>query len=322
MKKSPFIENIRTELRTRHYSLKTEKTYLYWVRYFNRFRNKIHPEKLSNDEIERFFNHLAVNRRVSAAKQNQALCALIFMYRHVVKREIKDLNYTLAKRPKNLPVTLSPQEVSTILDHLQGKYWLITALLYGCGLRIHEALSLRIKDVDTYNNSIFVFRGKGAKDRYTLLPKNLITPLNQQIEIAKQVHQSDLHEGYGMTSVPPALKHKYKSTLLDTAWQYIFPSTVRCQHPYDNYICRHHLHGTAYAKQLRKAVMASGITKRVTAHSFRHGFATNLLLNGADIRTVQELLGHADIRTIEIYTHVIGNRRAGTVSPMDALTVK
>ncbi|MDO6746471.1 integron integrase [Gilvimarinus sp. 1_MG-2023] len=319
MKPSPFIERVRSELRTRHYSLRTEKTYLYWIRHFILFNDKRHPEVLGNAEIEGFLSYLAVYRKVSAATQNQALCAIVFLYRYIIEREIEDLQYGFAKRPKNVPTVLAPAEISAILNQLRGKYWLITALLYGCGFRIHEALSLRIKDIDLQNRSIYIFRGKGAKDRYTLLPAALISPIQQQMAEAQQIHQTDLAEGYGSTSIAPALHRKYGKSLTDFAWQYLFPSTTRCQHPYDGYICRHHLHGTAFAKNLRKAVKASGVHKRVTAHTFRHSFATNLLLNGSDIRTVQELLGHSDLRTTEIYTHVIGQRRAGTRSPVDDL---
>ena len=292
MPPSPFIEQVRSELRTRHYSLRTEKTYLYWIRHFIRFNNKRHPETMGNLEIEHFLNYLANDRRVSAATQNQALCALVFMYRHVIKRQIEDLNYGFAKRPKNIPTVLSAQEVTRILAQLSGKYWLITAILYGCGLRIHEALFLRIKDIDLHHRSILVFRGKGAKDRYTLLPESLLSPISEQIAFCKTLHQNDLSEGYGFTSIDSSLKRKYGSALMDFSWQYLFPSSTRCQHPYDGYICRHHLHGTAYAKQLRKAAI---------------------------IRTVQELLGYADLRTTEIYTHVVNQRHAGTRSPIDAL---
>jgi integron integrase len=319
MKRSLFIERVRSELRTRHYSLQTEKTYLYWIRHFILFNDKRHPEVMGNADIERFLSYLAVNRKVSAATQNQALCAIVFLYRYIIQRDIENLSYGFAKRPQNVPTVLAPNEVTAILNQLKGKYWLITALLYGCGFRIHEALSLRIKDIDPHNRSIFIFRGKGRKDRYTLLPEILVASIQHQMHEAQHVHEADLAEGYGSTSVPPALHRKYGKALTDFAWQYLFPSTTRCQHPYDNYICRHHLHSTAYAKHLRKAVKASNIHKRVTAHTFRHSFATNLLLNGSDIRTVQELLGHSDLRTTEIYTHVIGERRAGTRSPVDSL---
>jgi integron integrase len=274
---------------------------------------------MGNFEIERFLNHLAVNRRVSSATQNQSLCAIIFVYRHVLKKDIEGLKYKFAKKPVRLPAIINPEEVAEILEHLTSKYWLITALLYGCGLRIHEALSLRVKDIDPKNHSIFVFRGKGNKDRYTLLPKRLIPEITMQINLVREIHETDLAEGYGLTSVPQALHRKYQSTLKDFSWQYLFPSATRCIHPYDGYVCRHHLHHSAYSKQLRQAVVASGISKRVTAHTFRHAFATNLLQTGSDIRTVQEILGHNDIRTTEIYTHIVGNRRAGTTSPFDLL---
>jgi len=274
---------------------------------------------MSNTEIERFLNYLANTRQVSAATQNQALCAIIFLYRHVINKEIKNLKYNFSKQPKRLPTVLSSSEVAAIMQQLQGKYWLITALLYGTGMRISEALSLRVKDVDKYNQSLFIFRGKGAKDRYTLLPRSLVSKIDEQIEIVRSIHETDLVEGYGLTSVPPALMRKYKSTLKDFAWQYLFPSSCRCIHPYDGYICRHHIHPSAYSKNLRKAVLKSGISKRVSAHTFRHSFATNLLQSGSDIRTVQELLGHSDIRTTEIYTHIVGNRRAGTTSPVDKI---
>ncbi len=319
MKPSPFIESVRTELRTRHYSLRTEKTYLYWIRSFIIFHDKKHPNDLGNIDIERFLNHLATRRLVSAATQNQALCAIIFVYRHVIHRDITGLQYSFAKTPKRLPTVLSPQEVSSILKNTTGKHWLITALLYGCGFRIHEALALRIKDIDLHHKSIFIFRGKGGKDRYTLLPSALIPHIEQQVQVVNNLHKIDIAEGYGMTSVPPALHRKYKHSLTDFSWQYLFPSTTRCRQPYDGYICRHHLHTTAYSKNLRRAVKQSNINKRVTAHTFRHSFATNLLQTGSAIRTVQELLGHTDIRTTEIYTHVVGNHRAGTTSPIDAL---
>ena len=277
MKRSPFIESVRNELRVRHYSLQTEKTYLYWIKSFILFNEKQHPEKMSNHEIERFLNYIATSRGVSASTQNQALCAIIFLYRYVIKRDITDLSYTFAKRPRRLPTVLSPDEVNRILNNCSGKYWLIIALLYGCGFRVSEVLSLRVKDIDLNNRSIFIFSGKGAKDRYTLLPNSLIERLGEQIDEVRQLHEGDVNEGFGFTSLPPSLHRKYKSTLKDFAWQYIFPSTTRCTHPYDGYICRHHLHPTAVTKQLRLAVVKSGVSKRVTAHTFRH-YADNLIM--------------------------------------------
>ncbi len=274
---------------------------------------------MGNREIERFLNHLAVNCHVSAATQNLALCAIIFMYRHIIKRDIQDLQYKNTNTPKRIPTVLSDQEIKLVLKQMEGKYWLIATILCGCGLRIQEALSLRIKDIDFESRSILVFKGKGNKDRYTLLPTTLIGPINKQIETVRRVHSQDLSDGGGMTSVPPALYKKYRTALTHYGWQYLFPSTVRSVNPYDGYVCRHHLHASAFAKQLRKAVHSSGIAKRVTAHTFRHSFATRLLENGTDIRTVQELLGHSDLKTTQIYTHVVGQRRAGTRSPLDCI---
>jgi integron integrase len=314
---SAFIESIRVVIRTKQYSLKTEKSYLYWCRYFIRFHKLKHPNSMGNKEIELFLNHLAGERGVSAATQNQALCALVFMYKHVLGTELVDLKYGYAKAPKNLPTVLAAGEVQKILAELKGKYWLVTAILYGCGLRINEALRLRIKDFDFDDKSVFVFRGKGGKDRYTLLPETLIMPIKQQIQCSLSRHNRDLKEGQGMASLPPSLIRKYGTAAKQAGWQFLFQSSVRCVHPIDGYTCRHHVHETAYAKALRKAVRSTDILKRVTAHTFRHSFATRLLQAGNDIRTVQELLGHSDLRTTEIYTHVIGNRRAGTISPID-----
>ncbi|WP_318478408.1 integron integrase [Photobacterium leiognathi] len=319
MATSPFMQKVRMELRTHQYSLRTEKNYMYWIRLFIRFNDLKHPEDMGNHEIERFLNHLAVNRQVSVSTQNQALCAIIFLYRYVVRKEISNLKYHNAKLPKRLPTVLSNNEVTAIFNNLTGEYKLIAGILYGCGLRINEALSLRIKDINFESKSIFIFNGKGRKDRYTLLPNTIITPLKKQIEYVKRIHSDDLHHGYGTASVPTALYRKYQGALKLCGWQYIFPSKHRCTHPYDGYICRHHLHVSAFSKHLHRAAKLSQIDKRVTAHTFRHSFATRLLENGTDIRTVQELLGHTDIRTTEIYTHVVGNRRAGTKSPMDCL---
>lgn len=319
MSKSPFLQSVRTEIRTKQYSYRTEKTYLYWVRQFILFNDKKHPEVMGNHEIERFLNHLAVNRGVSPATQNQALCAIIFLYKNVLKREIENLHYKMSKTPRRMPTVLNPEEVASILGNMDAEYWLITALLYGCGLRISEALSLRIKDIDLKSRNLLVFNGKGRKDRYTLIPGNVRENMDRQIAHSRAIHESDLAEGFGLTSVPASLHKKYGPVMKDFGWQYLFPSSTRCAHPIAGYVCRHHLHHSTYARQLRQAVQASGITKRVTAHTFRHAFATELLRSGSDIRTVQEILGHSDIRTTEIYTHIIGDRRAGTVSPFDRL---
>lgn len=317
MSSSPFLESVRNEIRTKRYSIKTEKNYLYWIKAFIIFNDKKHPVNMGNFEIERFLNHLAVNRQVSAATQNQALCAIIFLYRYVIKKEITDLKYSYTKRPRALPTVLTHEEAMQVISYLKGQHKLIASLLYGCGLRINEALRLRLKDINLADNTLFIFRGKGGKDRYTLLPRSLNCVVAKQIEKARAVHKRDLEEGFGLTSLPSSLIRKYSSAAKDLAWQYLFPSTTRCEHPYDGYICRHHIHETTFRKQLRAAVLQCNIPKRIKAHTFRHTFATQLLLNGTDIRTVQELLGHTDLRTTELYTHVVGSRFSLTTSPLD-----
>ena len=319
MTRSPFLELVRTELRTRRYSLKTEKVYLFWIKSFILFNDKKHPEEMGNFEIERFLNNLAVNRQVSAATQNQALCAIIFLYRFIIGREIKGLKYSFTKREQSIPTVLSHQEAKSVIANMKGHHWLIASILYGSGLRINEALTLRIKDINLTNNTLFVFRGKGKKDRYSLLPKSLNAAIAEQINRVKIIHNNDIQEGFGLTSLPPALIRKYGNSIKDFSWQYLFPSTTRCVHPYDGYICRHHIHESAFRKQLRKAVLIADINKQVKAHTFRHSFATELIQNGTDIRTVQELLGHTDLKTTEIYTHVVGSRFSHTMSPVDRI---
>ncbi len=255
MTQSPFLESIRSELRTRRYSLQTEKVYLYWIKGFILFNDKQHPNKMGNYEIERYLNHLAVNRQVSAATQNQALCAIIFLYRYIIRRDISNLRYSFTKREKAMPTVLTHDEALCILNYLTGKYWLIAGLLYGCGLRINEALQLRIKDINLSNNTLFIFRGKGRKDRYTLLPHSLKPAIETHILKTKKIHERDINEGFGLTSLPPALNRKYKGAIKDLSWQYLFVSSTRCVHPYDGYVCRHHIHETTFRKKLRQAVI-------------------------------------------------------------------
>ena len=319
---SEFIENVRKIMRTKRYSIKTEKSYLNWIVRYIRFHNLKHPEKLGGREVSEFLTYLANTRKVSASTQNQALCALAFLYKTVLDQELVDLKFGYSKQPKRLPSVISAIEVQKIVNQTQGVYQLIAGILYGSGLRINEALSLRIKDIDFDNKTIFVFRGKGQKDRVTILPNTLIKPLEEQIKKVKKIHKRDINQGFGQTSVPPSLFKKYGNALVDAKWQYLFPSTTRCVHPHDGYICRHHLHASAFAKQLRKAVIAADVDKKVSAHTFRHSFATEMLRAGADIRTLQELMGHSDIRTTEIYTHVIGEKFARDTSPLDRLSTE
>lgn len=318
MASSPFLEDIRKLMRTKHYSIQTEKTYLVWIKRFILFNQKRHPKDLGEQEVTAFLTHLAVDRHVTSSTQNIALCAIVFMYKHVFERELTLLPDTVrARAPKRVPTVLSHDEAMNIISQMSEKYRLMFSLLYGCGLRKSELLKLRIKDIDFASKSVFVFRGKGGKDRVTMLPNKLLPPIKDQIEKVRHIHQKDMTEGGGETSLPASLARKYPYAIKEFKWQYLFPSTNRCLHPVDSYYCRHHLHWTSLTKALRKAVKASKVTKHVTAHTFRHSFATQLLLSGADIRTVQELLGHNDLRTTQIYTHVIGQHSSGTISPMD-----
>lgn len=318
MSNSPFLENIRQVLRTKHYSIQTEKAYLTWIKRYILFNNKRHPHEMGEEEVSNFLSHLAVERQVTSSTQNLALCAIVFMYRHIFERELTLLDDTVrAKAPKRVPIVLSDAEAMKIIKLMPESYQLMFSILYGCGLRKAELLRLRIKDIDFENKSIFIFRGKGKKDRITMLPNTLVPALKEQINKVANIHQLDINEGEGNTSLPSGLARKYPYAIKDLKWQYLFPSRNRCQHPTDGYFCRHHLHWTALTKVLRRAVIESGIAKHVTAHTFRHSFATQLLINGSDIRTVQELLGHNDLKTTQIYTHVIGQHSSGTTSPID-----
>lgn len=318
MGQSQFLEQIRNIMRTKHYSIQTEKAYLLWIRRFILFNNKRHPKDLGEQEVTNFLTHLAVERHVTSSTQNLALCSIVFMYKHVFERELTLLPDTVrARAPKRIPTVLSHDEALSIINHMNEKYQVMFSLLYGCGLRKTELLKLRVKDIDFTAKSVFVFRGKGAKDRVTMLPNNLVPALKKQIETVRAIHLKDIAEGGGETSFPPALARKYPYAIKEFKWQYLFPSTTRCPHPIDGYYCRHHLHSSALSKALTAAVKISGVAKHVTAHTFRHSFATQLLLSGADIRTVQELLGHNDLRTTQIYTHVVGQHSSGTISPLD-----
>ncbi|GAB2994708.1 integron integrase [Psychrosphaera aestuarii] len=318
MGQSPFLESIRAVLRTRHYSLQTEKTYLLWIKRFILYQNKRHPKDMGEQEVTEFLTHLALERKVTAATQNLALCSIVFMYKHIFDRELTLLDEAVrARKPRRVPTVLTNDEAMSLISVMRPPYSLMFSMLYGCGLRKAELLSLRVKDIDFGGNSVFVFRGKGAKDRVTLLPKALVPDIERQIKKVADIHEKDLIEGEGRTSLPQSLARKYPSAIKALKWQYLFPSKVRCIHPHDGYICRHHIHWSSLAKVLRTAVNEIGIRKHVTAHTFRHSFATQMLLAGTDIRTVQELLGHSDVRTTQIYTHVIGQHQSGAISPLD-----
>ena len=316
---SPFIESLRREMRFRGYSLRTEKTYLYWIRKFIYFIDKRHPKDAGKDEVSRFLSMLANDQHVAVNTQKVALNALAFMYHKVLNQPLGDLGFKLANKQRSLPSVLTPDEVSRILAQLEGRNRLIIELLYGSGLRGTECLRLRVKDIDLDNRTITIHDGKGNKDRQTLLADTLCYTLASAIEAGIRQQREDNISGIGC-SLPYALSRKYPDAYRNDAWAFLFPASTLCDHPVTGQLCRHHLHDTVVRKFLKPAVLRAGITrKRVNCHTFRHSFATHMLASGNDIRTIQELLGHNDLSTTQIYTHVLGRHYAGSMSPLDQL---
>lgn len=319
--KSPFIESIRRMMRLRGYSIRTEQSYLYWIRYYIRFHKFQHPKDMGKVEIVAFLDHLASDRYVTVNTQKIALNSIIFLYSKFLELPIKNLGFKLATKPRHLPTVLTVSETSIILNQLVGVHRLIVELMYGSGLRVSECLRLRVQDIDFEKNSLTVRDGKGSKDRVTLLSSSLNNPLLQQIDKALEIQNNDNANGTG-PSMPVSLIRKYPTAFRSPNWMFIFPSTTLCHHPVSNKLSRHHLHTSVIRKALKKALAQTSIRKRVTCHTFRHSFATHLLESGTDIRTVQELLGHTDIKTTQIYTHIIGEHYAGTKSPLDKIREK
>lgn len=318
MAKSAFLQAVSEDIRLRGYSIRTEHSYLYWIKSFILFHQKKHPQYMGAEEVKNFLSWLANQRHVAVNTQKVALNALVFLYHKFLKLELGELGFKHAVKQRSLPVVLSSAEVAALLQHLKGLPALVVSLLYGSGLRVSECLRLRVQDVDLEHLSITVRDGKGRKDRQTLLSRSLVPMLKQRIEQALALQLQDNLKGIG-PSLPFALGRKYPSAYRQAGWMYLFPSTCLCAHPLTGVLCRHHLHDSVIRKALQPAVVASGIRKKVNCHTFRHSFATHLLQSGYDIRTVQELLGHNDVATTQIYTHVIGQHYAGTVSPLDKL---
>ena len=317
--KSPkLLDLVRETLRTKHYSYRTEQTYVDWIKRFIIFHHKRHPQAMGAEEVQAYITYLANERRLAASTQNQALSAIIFLYKYVLQKELIIPSDILRPgRPERLPTVLSHQEAMAVIGKMKGTPKLIVQLLYGSGLRITECLRLRVKDLDFANHQVFVRDGKGENDRATVLPDSLVEALQYQIGITRLIHQKDLKEGFGEVSLPYALAKKYPHAPKEFAWQYVFPSLNRSIDPISKRTGRHHLDVTVVQKAVRQAVLAAGLDKPVSPHTFRHTFATQLLQNGYDIRTVQELLGHKDVKTTMIYTHVL-QRGAGAVkSPLD-----
>lgn len=318
MARSKLLDSVREEIRRRNYSYRTEQAYINWIIRFVRFCGTKHPTSIEEEEITAFLNFLANERNVAASTQNQALCALVFMYDHVLKEPMPMLkNLERAKKPTRLPVVLTENEVQDILRRLKGLPLLVVMLLYGSGLRISEALRLRILDIDFEYHQIAVRDGKGSKDRYTLLPVRVKEKLKAQVEKVKQLHLKDKRRGYGATLLPKALSRKYPGMENTLPWRYLFPSRRISTDPRTGLQHRYHISDSFIQRAVKKAVEASGIAKKVSCHTFRHSFATHLLMDGYDIRTVQELLGHKQLSTTMIYTHVINKGGKGVRSPID-----
>ncbi len=314
------LEQVRGRIRFKHYSIRTEQAYLDWIKRFIRYFGKRHPKDMGAAEVQEFLTHLAVAGRVAASTQNQAKSALLFLYREVLEVELPWLDgVESAKTPKRLPVVLSGAEVRAVLARLEGSHALIARLLYGTGLRIMECLRLRVKDVEFDRGEIMVRDGKGFKDRVTMLPASLAPALREHLERVRELHCQDLAAGHGEVYLPYALDRKYPSAGREWMWQYVFPSAGLSVDPRSGAVRRHHVQDQCVQRAIKAAVRAAGIHKPATPHALRHSFATSLLESGYDIRTVQELLGHADVKTTMIYTHVLNRGGRGVVSPIDRM---
>jgi integron integrase len=312
------MDVVRRKMRVKHFSLRTEQAYMAWIRRFILANGKRHPRELGGVEVERFLSALATEGKVAAGTQNQALSALLFLYRQVLGIDLPWMsNVVRAKRPRRLPTVLSKEEVHRLLASMDGRSWLLASLLYGTGMRLMECLRLRVKDVDFARGEITVRNGKGGKDRRTVLPRSLLEPLQREIERARLLHGQDLAEGFGEVHLPHALARKYRNAARDFGWQYVFPSRQRSCDPHDGKQRRHHFDEAILARALKSARARAEIAKPLSAHTLPHSFATHLIEDGYDLRTVQELLGHKDVSTTQIYTHVLNRGARGVTSPLD-----
>jgi len=318
--KPKLLDQVRAAIRLRHYSLRTEEAYVQWIKRFIFFHGKRHPVEMGKQEITHFLSALATERHVSASTQNQALCALLFLYRHVLDQQVGWLDEVVrAKQSHRLPVVLTRQEVRVLLGALEGDHWLMAHLLYGAGLRLLECLRLRVKDLDFSTNQLVVRQGKGDKDRVTMLPTSIKGPLGAHLERVRHLHTQDVERGYGKVYLPDALARKYPNAATEWGWQWVFPASQISVDPRSGDRRRHHLHESVLQKAVRAAAKQTGMVKPVGCHTLRHSFATHLLEDGYDIRTIQELLGHKDVSTTMIYTHVLNRGGRGVTSPSDRL---
>jgi integron integrase len=314
------LDQVRGKIRVKHYSIRTEQAYVDWIKRFILHFDKRHPRDLGAAQVEAFLTHLAVEGRVAASTQNQAKSAILFLYREVLEQELPWLdNIERAKQPQRLPVVLTQAEVQALLSRLIDTQWLIASLLYGTGMRVLEGARLRVKDVEFSRKEILVRDGKGYKDRVTMLPLALVNPLKDHLTRVKALHEKELAEGFGRVYLPYALEKKYPNAAAEWMWQYVFPAAKRSVDPRSGEERRHHVQDQAIQRAIKQAARDANLTKPATPHTLRHSFATHLLQGGYDIRTVQELLGHKDVTTTMIYTHVLNKGGRGVSSPLDVL---
>ena len=317
---SELFDRLHVALRARHYARRTEQAYGHWITRFTHFHHGRHPAEMAEPEINAFLTYLAVKGQVSASTQNQALAALLFLYRHVIGCNVGDLGEVIrARKPERLPVVMTREEVKAVLANLTGEKRLMASLMYGAGLRLMECLRLRVQDIDFSRNEILVRDGKGAKDRITMLPESLNAPLQAHLKKVKAIHEKDLADGWGRVLLPDALDRKYPNAPKDWRWQWVFPQETRWKNTKTGEEGRHHVHETILQRTVKDAVRRAGVVKHAGCHTFRHSFATHLLQTGYDIRTIQELLGHKDVSTTMMYTHVLNKGGHGVRSPIDGL---
>ncbi len=318
--KKKLLDIVREKIRVKHYSIKTEQSYVGWAKQYIFFHNKKHPIEMGKREIEEFLTYLAVERKVSPSTQNQAFSALLFLYTQVLGIDLKDTNIQAlrAQERKHIPVVLTKEEVQKVLSNLTGIYQLIVYLMYGCGLRMSEALSLRIKDVDFGFDKIYIWDSKSLTDRTLPLPQAIKQRLLAQVDYVAQIHKKDLEDGFGSVYMPYALEKKYPKAQLETKWQFLFPMTNVSKDPRSEIVMRHHVHAKTLGRNIKIASQKANLNKRVTSHIFRHSYATHLLQAGIDLRSIQELLGHKSVETTMIYTHVVSEmNKAKVMSPLD-----
>lgn len=312
------MEQYSQALRTRHYSPRTEKVYSMWVRRYIRFHKMRHPRDMREAEVNEFLTYLAVDEKVSSSTQNQALAAILFLYRHVLGIPMGNLGEVVrARKSHHIPVVMTREETRAVLAEMSGETKLMASLLYGSGLRLNECLKLRVQDIDLSGGEIIVYNGKGNKDRVTMFPASLKEPLREHLRSVKQIHEQDLRDGWGRVEIPEALQRKYPNAAADWRWQWVFPQKYRWSNPTTGEQGRHHVDESILQRQVKYAANRAGISKRVGCHTFRHSFATHLLESGYDIRTIQELLGHKSVKTTMVYTHVLNKGGLGVTSPLD-----